>query len=160
MAAKLLREADELAQPVDRQLLELLQRGRGAPEDPDLVEPRDEQLREHARAPSPVVAKYAKKRGLCQCVSPGKQDRVEIGEDARERLGLVRRRRGKRRADLAGLDLRQHRKVADPVEVRRDPVERERAVLAEALAHFLSFAISRQERVLRICSFVSHARRA
>ena len=66
---------------------------------------------------------------------------------------------GKRRADLAWLDLREHRELANPLEIRRDPVDRERAVLAKR-AHFRSFAISRQERVFRICSFVSHARRA
>ncbi len=40
------REAEQLGEPGERHLLELLQRGRGAPEDPDLVEGGREELRE------------------------------------------------------------------------------------------------------------------
>ena len=43
------RKAEELREPVERHLLELLQ-GRGRPpQDPELVEPRDQELREDAR---------------------------------------------------------------------------------------------------------------
>ena len=47
------RKAEQLSEPVDRQLLELLQRRRRAPQDSDLVEPRDEESRRGRRARSP-----------------------------------------------------------------------------------------------------------
>ena len=49
-------QAEQLPQPVERHLLELLQRRRGAPEDADLVERGDQQLGEDARLAA-VVAK-------------------------------------------------------------------------------------------------------
>ncbi len=67
---------------------------------------------------------------------------------------------GQRRADRAGLDLRQHRELAHALEVRRDPVERERAVLAERRSLRAASRSRASERVFSICSFVSHARRA
>ena len=90
---------------------------------------------------------------------PRQEHGVEVVEDGRERLGVVGRRGRQSRADRAGLDLRQDREVAHALEIRRDPVERERAVVAER-AHVRSFSISRQVRVFSTCSFVSHARRA
>ena len=42
VAGELWRQPAELTQPVDRQLLELLQRRRRAPQDPDLIETGDE----------------------------------------------------------------------------------------------------------------------
>ena len=94
-----------------RQLLELLERGRRAPEDPDLVEPGDEELREHAglRARRREVGEEARALPVRE---PRQEDVVEIVEHGRERLGLVGRRGGQRRADLAGLDLRQDRELA------------------------------------------------
>ena len=38
----------------------------------------------------PVFAKYAKKRGCCQCVTAGRISRVEVLEQRRERLGPSR----------------------------------------------------------------------
>ena len=48
-------------------------------------------IRSSARMPgsAAVVAKYAKYRGLCQCVMPGHQDLVEIAQDGGKRLRLV-----------------------------------------------------------------------
>jgi hypothetical protein len=89
---------------------------------------------------------------------PGKQDLVEVGEHCLERLRLVRRRGWERSPDLARLDLREDGQLADAVEVVRDPVESRSPVLSEA--HFASLLTSRQDRVLRTRSFVSHARRA
>ena len=87
-------------------------------------------MRISARTPGsePVVAKYAKKRGLCQCVIPGMSTSSRSRSTAGERLRLLGRRRRERGADLARLDLREHRALADALEVRRDPVERSRAV--------------------------------
>ena len=83
---------------------------------------------------------------------PRQEDRVEVVDHCRERLGIVGRGRGQRRPNRAGLDLREHRELACALEVRRDPLERERSVLPE-VAHFVSFLTSRHERVFRICSF-------
>src|SRR6185295_10673589 len=44
MAVEALRQAEQVGEPGERHLLELLERGRGAPEDPDLVQRRDEEL--------------------------------------------------------------------------------------------------------------------
>ncbi len=90
---------------------------------------------------------------------PGHEQAVEVGEHCGERLRLVRRRPRQRRADVSRLNLREHGKLADALEVRRDPVDGEGAVRPE-VGHLRSFAISRQERVLSTCSFVSQARRA
>ena len=88
----------------------------------------------------------------------GHEDLVEIAKDVREGLSALRRARGQPRAQLPRLELGEHREVAQPLEVRRDPVDRGDAVVAEA--HFRSFSIAFQGRVFRIWSFVSQARRA
>ena len=79
-------------------------------------------------------------------------------EDGGERLGRLRRRRRQPRAQLARLDLGEDGQLAHAFEIRRDPLDRGCAVVAEA--HFLSFSISFQDRVFRIWAFVSQARRA
>ena len=113
------------------------ERRRGAPEDPDLVEPGAEQLGEDARLRAGVREVGEEARAL-PVREPRQEDVVEVAEDVRERLRLLGRRRGQPRAQLAGLDLREHREVAQPLEVRRDPLDRGGAVLAEA--HFSSFS--------------------
>ena len=60
MAVQPRREAEQVGEPGQRDLLELLERRRGTPEDPDLVQPRGEQLGEDRRAPSRCSGKYAK----------------------------------------------------------------------------------------------------
>ena len=49
VSLELVRKPQELTQPVHRQLLELLQSRRRPPENPDLVQTRDQELGEHAR---------------------------------------------------------------------------------------------------------------
>ena len=152
------RQAHELSKPVARQLFQLLQRGRRPPQDPDLIQAGDEELRENARLGSRHREVGEEARALP--VRQARQhDSVEIVEQRLERLGLVGRRGRQRSADRARLDGREHGELADVLEVGRDPLERERAVLPE-VAHFASFFTSRHERVLSTCSFVSHARRA
>ena len=152
------RKPEQLGEPVERQLLELLERGRRAPEDPDLVQARGEQLRQDRGLGARRREVREEARALP--VRPTRAEHaVEIGEHGRERLRTFGRCLGKRRADRPRLDLRQHGGLAHALEVGRDPVDGERAVVAER-AHFRSLAISRQGRVFRICSFVSHARRA
>ena len=60
-----------------------------------------------------LAGKYAKKRGCCQWVTPGEQVRVEIGQHRVEGLGVLRRDPRESGRDLARLDLRQHRQLAD-----------------------------------------------
>ena len=105
-----------------------------------------------------VLAKYAKKRGLCQCVSAGIRTSSRSRRTAANGSARSGGAAGSLRAELARLDLREHRQIAHALEIVRNPVERGGAVLAEA--HFRSRSISDQGRVLRICSFVSQARRA
>src|SRR5262249_56141396 len=56
---------------------------------------------------------------------------VEIARARRERLGVVRRRFRQPRADVAWLDLGEHRQFADAFEVRRGPFERRGAIGAQ-----------------------------
>ena len=125
------RQAEELREPVERHLLQLLESRRRAPEDPDLVQPGDQQLGEDPRlgGGADEVGEEARALPVGQA---GQEDVVEIAEDVRERLRLLGRRGGQPRANLAWLDLREHGQLADALEVRGDPLERRRAVLAEA----------------------------
>ena len=153
-----LRQAEQVGEPGERHLLELLERGRGAPEDPDLVQRSDEEL-----GKDPRLGGRRREVGEVARALPVGQSRhqhlVEVAQDGRERLRFCRCTVGQRRPDRPRLDLRQHGQVAHALEVRRRPLERGGAVVAE-VAHDRSFAISRQGRVLSTCSFVSQARRA
>ena len=71
---------------------------------------------------------------------------------------MLGRRRGQPPAQIPGCDLREHREVAQPLEVGRHPLDRRSAFVAER--HLRSFSIAFQGRVFTIWSFVSHARRA
>ena len=89
------------------------------------------------------------------------QHLVEIAEDVGERLGVLGRRGRQPGADVAGRDLRQHRQLADALEVPRRPLQRRGPVLSEAQRFFFrSFSICGQVRVLTTSSFVSQPRRA
>ena len=154
-------EAEQLSHPVCDAQLEL-RRGRGsAPDERDLVQRRGEQLREDRRL----------RRGDCEVgeearalpVRHGRQEKlVEVAQDIGELLRLLGSRRRQLRRELAGLDLRKHRQVADPLEVARRPLERGGAVLPET-AHgrfFRTLSSCFQVRVLATSAFVSQPRRA
>ena len=141
-------------------LLELLQRRRRAPQDADLVEPCDEELREDPglRAGRREVGEEARALPVRE---PGARTASRSRSTAANGSGESGAELGERRADGAGLDAREHRPLADAVQVGGDPVERERPVLAErAHAFFVRLCTSRHERVFSTCSFVSQARRA
>ena len=109
----------------------------------------------------PVFAKYARKRGCCQCVTAGRISRVEVVEQRRERLAVLGRRLGQPLEQPARLDLREHRQLADALEVRRRPLERRRAVAPQVDGRrFLIRSICFHVRVFTTSAFVSHARRA
>ena len=61
----------------------------------------------------------------------GQQNLVEVAQDVGERLGIIWRRRWQPRADIAGLDLSQHRQLTDPLEIPSRPFERRGAVGAQ-----------------------------
>ena len=147
MAVEAVGQAEQLPQPVERHLLELLERRRGAPEDAGLVQAGDEQLGEDPRLRRGVREVREEARAL-PVRERRHEDVVEVAQDGGERLGLLGRRRRQPPPQLAGLDLRQHRQVAHPLEIVGHPADRGGAVLAKA--HFLSFSISGQGRVLRI----------
>ena len=147
VAVQAVRQPEQLREPVERQLLELLERRRGAPEDADLVQARAEQLGEDAGLRAGVREVGEEARAL-PVGERGQEDLVEVAEHVRERLGGLGRRRRQARAQLTRLDLREHRELAHALEVGRDPVDCGDAVLAEA--HLRSFSIAFQGRVFRI----------
>ena len=89
MAVQRLGQAEQLPQPVERHLLELLQRRRGAPEDPDLVEPGDQELGE-----DPGLGRGRREVGeVARALPVGDarhQDLVEVAQHGGERLRLRR----------------------------------------------------------------------
>ena len=150
-------QAEELRDPVHDVLLQL-RRGRGgAPQHPVRVQRRDEELREDARLGA-RVREVGEEAGMVP-VRDGRDDQlVEVAEHVGERLALLRRRLGELGAQRPGLDLRQHREVADALEVVGRPVDGGAAVLAEAQRRVDRIrSMSGQGRVFSTCSLVSHA---
>ena len=90
-----LGQPEQLAQPVERQLLQLLQHGRGAPEDADLVERRDQQLGQDPglRARVREVREVARALPVRDAVH---ELLVQVAQHGRERLRRLRRRGGSR----------------------------------------------------------------
>ena len=120
-------------------------------------------IRSSARIPGsePVFANHAKKRGWFQCVSPGRISSSRSRSSASNGSpcsGGDFRQRG---PDLAGLDARGDRQLADALQIRVDPVGREVEIVAKPSSRFFrSFSICFQVRVFSTSSFVSQARRA
>ena len=116
-----------------------------------------------ARIPGsePVFAIHAKNRGWFQCVSAGRTSSSRSRSIASNVSpcsgGCVRQLR----AQLARLDRRRHRQLADAGEVVLDPGGRAREVVPEGRQRFFfSFSICFHVRVFSTSSFVSHALRA
>ena len=86
-----------------------------------------------ARIPgsAPVVAKYAKNRGMLPVRDAGEQDLVEVAQYRVEGLGLLGRRLRQPGADLARPHLREHGQLGHALEVVGRPVDRLVAVLPE-----------------------------
>ena len=84
------RQAEQLREPVERHLLELLERRRRTPEDPDLVQGGHEQLGQDPRLRSRRREVGEEPRALPVRQS-GQEDAVEVVEDRGERLGRVGR---------------------------------------------------------------------
>ncbi len=109
-----------------------------------------------------VIAKYAKKRGCCQFVSAGTISSSRSRNTFANGSALLRRLERQLRRQLARLHLRQHRQLADAVEIASRPVDRGVPVLAEVRhGRFRrSFSTCAHVRVFSTSSFVSHPRRA
>ena len=153
-------KAEQLRDPVERHLLELLQRRRRAPEDSDVVQRCDQQLRQDTRL-RPGDGEVREVARALPVRDPGHEHLVEVAQHVGERLTVLRRRLRQPRADLARLDLSQHRQVADALEVRRRPLERRRPVPPQVDGRrFLIRSICFHVRVFTTSDFVSHARRA
>jgi len=91
----------------------------------------------------------------------GKDEPLDIAEHRRERLAGFGRRLRQALEQLAGLDLREHREVADPLEVRRGPLESSRSVASQVDGRrFLIRSICFHVRVFTTSPFVSQARLA
>ncbi len=121
------REPEQLCEPREGDLLELLQRRGRPPENPHVVEAGDEQLGED-RGLGGARGEVREEARALPVREAGQQHVVEVAEDVRERLALLRGVRRKRGADVAGLDLREHRELPDALQVALEPLERGRAV--------------------------------
>ena len=124
------REPEQLRKPVEGRLLELLERRRGAPEDADVVEPRDQQLGESSRAGAGGREVGEEPRAL-PVRETREDDTVEVFEHARKRLRLLGRRRGQCGAHVAGRESREHGRLLDALLIAREPVDRGVPVLDE-----------------------------
>ena len=94
--------------------------GRRAPDERDLVHRRREQLGEdpRLRRGDREVREEARVLPVRQ---RGHDQLVEVAQDVGERLGLLRRRHRQLRGQLAGLHLREHRQLADALEIAAPP---------------------------------------
>ena len=138
MAVPAAGQPEQLRGPVQRQTLELRRGGRRPPQERNRVEGRGEQLGEDPRLPG-AHREVREEAWALPMRNPGQEDLVEVSEHVRERLAAFGRRRRQTRTDGAGLDLCENRKIADPFEIPRSPVERGGAVFPEA--HLRSFWI-------------------
>ena len=131
MAVEPRRQPEELREPVERHLLELLQRGRRAPEDPDLIEPRDQQLREDSWLGGGRREVREEARAL-PVREPRHEHRVEVAEHARRTAPASSGgEEGSAARIVSGLDLREDGKLGRALEIGRDPLDRGRAVVAK-----------------------------
>jgi hypothetical protein len=129
-----LAESEHLPPPVERDFLELGERGAGLPVEPELSEPGADQVAEH-RGRQAVRRKIAVEAGILPMGACRQDQRVEVAPDGREILWLLRRPGGQRPAQRARCIARHHGEFAgrDPRAVVGDPVDEFVAGLAEFL---------------------------
>ena len=158
--------ARELREPVERDLLELGRRRRGAPRHRVDVQGGDQQLGEDPRLRAGVGEVREEAR-----VVPVRERRhdqlVEVSQDVGERLRSIGGRGGESRLYVAGPYSWHHRPLIDSLEVRRDPVRRRSQVVAKGrqrpLRRCERFRIRStcfHVRAFTTSSLVSQARRA
>ena len=121
------------AHPVEGAQLELGRRGRGAPEDRDLVQRRREQLGEDRRLRRASIGEVGEEARVLPVRERRAIRLVEVAEDVGERLAVLRRRRRAAAARSSpGSTCASTGSSPTPLEVARRPVDRRVAVLAEA----------------------------
>ena len=125
-------QAEQVGEPVQDVLLELGGRRAGHPGHALDAEAGGDQVAED-RGAGGVGREVAEEPGVLPVRRPGQDDPVEVGEDGRDRLALLRGGGRQGGADLAGGDLRAHREGLDPGPVVGDPVDDLVAVLPELL---------------------------
>ena len=153
-------QAEQLPEPRRRPLLELGERGPVRQRIPTWFSAIVSNSARIAGSEA-VFGKYARKRGCCQCVTAGRISRSRSSSSAENGSPVLRRRLGQPLEQPPRLDLREHRKLADALEVRRRPLERGRAVAPQVDGRrFLIRSICFHVRVFTTSAFVSHARRA
>lgn len=152
-------KTEQLREPVEDVQLELGRHGRRPPEEGDLVERSRYQLRENRRlrAGDTEVGEVAR---VLPVRNAGQEDLVEIAQDVRERLSALGRRWRESRADVTRLHLREHRILADTLEVACDPLAHSRRIAPEVAHRLRSFRTSAQGRALTTFAALSHPRRA
>ena len=132
---------EQLRRPVADQAFELGRGRRRAPQERDRVERGGQQLGEDPRARR-RVGEVGEEARVLPVRHARHEHLVEVAQDGGERLALLGRRGRQARADVARLDLGEHRQLADALEVALDPLERGVAVVEE-LAHAACSSASR-----------------
>ena len=125
------RQAEELREPVHDVQLELGRRRRRPPQDPDRVQRRDQELGQDPRLRR-RVREVGEEARVLPVRDAGEDDLLDVAQNRRERLRPLGRRRRQLRADLTRRHLCEHGQLGKPFEVRRDPFDGGRSVLAEA----------------------------
>ena len=140
-------QAEQLRRPSRGRLSSSVERRRRSPEDRVLVERRGQQLREDRGLGARDREVREEARATASASSPGAASRR--GRAARRRTARPRSGGdgGSRARTSPGLDLREHRELADPLEVARRPLERRLAVLAEVLIASASSRSAARARV-------------
>ncbi len=116
------RKPEQLAQPAERDGLELGCRRRCPPEHRLLVERRGEQIGEDARRAA-GAREIREEAGVIPVREAGHEHALEVGHDALERLAVFRCGCGKRRGDLARRDAGENGIALGVFEVISDPVD-------------------------------------
>jgi hypothetical protein len=126
------RQAHQIAQPAERDFLELGRRRRGTPQHRLLVEPRAQHLGEDAGAAGAGV-EVSKETRMVPVRQAGDDDALEVREDVVERFAMLRRARGQRASHVARRHARQDRIAFGLGEVIGEPVDDAVAFAAEGL---------------------------
>jgi len=121
-AEELLRQAQPLAQPPQRNLFQLGHRGRGLPVQAVGVHGGNQHLRQNAGRAG-RGAKVSHEAGMIP-LRHGRQNlALEVSEDGREALAMIGRRGGQGIHQLAGTDPRLHGHVANVRQVLGNPFD-------------------------------------
>ena len=151
--AELGRQVEQLGQPVQDEHLELGRRRRGRPQHALDAQTGREQITQDGRAGR--IGREVGEEGWMLPVGDAGQDHpVEVGQHLGEVLAVLRWAGRQGPVDLAGGHLGQHRQLADPLLVVRDPVHRRVPVGPELLGSHVTAHGMRTYAICR-CSGVA-----